>query len=377
MHVRQIDLANRNDVRKFIQFPFNLYADNPYWVPPLIAERELALNPNEHPFYQHSEAAFFLAERDGEIVGRIAILNNRRYRKQTQSPTGLFYFFEVIDDLEAARALFESGYKWAGQRGIKILRGPKGLAQGDGFGMLVEGFDYLPAMGIPYNHAYYPRLMDALGFEKESDLRSGYFSADEHKFEIPKRIHKLAKLVKKRRGIHIKRFETKDELREYIPIVRQVYNEAFSSVPEFVPITEAEIETIAERILSIADPRLLKLIFKGDELIGFAFTYPNIAKGLQKAGGRLFPFGWYHLKRAFKRTKMLDANGIGLLPEHQGVGATAVLFSELEKTIKNNGFKHVEIVQINEKNHKSFNEIDHLGATWHKRHRVYKRVFER
>ncbi len=377
MHVRQIDLANHKDVRQFILFPFDLYADNPYWVPPLITERELALNPDKHPFYQHSEAAFFLAERDGETVGRIAILNNRRYREQTRSPTGLFYFFEVIDDLEVARALFEAGYAWASKRGIKILRGPKGLAQGDGFGMLVEGFDYLPAMGIPYNHAYYPRLMDALGFEKESDLRSGYFSADEHKFELPERAHKLAERVKKRRGMHVKRFETKDELRQYIPLVRQVYNQSFGGVPEFVPITEAEIDIIAERILSIADPRLLKLIFKGDELIGFAFTYPNIAKGLQKARGRLFPFGWYYLKQDFKRTKMLDGNGIGILPEHQGVGATAVLFSELEKTIKNNGFKHVEIVQINEKNHKSFNEIDHLGATWHKRHRVYKRVFER
>ncbi len=375
MRVCQIDTSKRSDVRKFIKFPFDLYAGNPYWVPPLIAERKLALNPDEHPFYQHSEAAFFLAERDGETVGRIAILNNRRYREQTQSPTGLFYFFEVIDDLNAARSLFEAGYEWAGQRGIKILRGPKGLAQGDGFGMLVEGFDYLPAMGIPYNHAYYSDLMDALGFEKESDLHSGYISKEEQGFTLPERVHQLAERVKQRRGIHVKRFETKDELRQYIPLVRRVYNQSFSNVPEFVPITEAEIDIIAERILSIADPRLLKLIFKGDELIGFAFTYPNISKGLQKARGRLFPFGWYYLRREFKRTKMLDANGIGLLPNHQGMGATAVLFTEFEKIVKNHGFNHIDIVQVNEKNQKSFTEMSHLGVKWHKRHRVYKRVF--
>ncbi|MEA3349268.1 MAG: hypothetical protein U9Q82_01460 [Chloroflexota bacterium] len=376
MKTRIINTNNHSDVRQFIRFPFELYANNPYWVPTMRSEMKAALNQNKHPFYQHSEAAFFLAERGDETVGRIAMLNNRRYREQTQSPTGLFYFFEVIDDLEVARALFETGFNWVSKRGINTLVGPKGLAQGDGLGMLVEGFDHLPAMGIPYNHDYYPGFMDELGFEKDTDLLSGYASADEREFKMPERVHKLAERVKNRRGLHVKKFATKQELREWIPNVREVYNRAFGEVPEFVPISEDEIWIIADRILSIADPRLIKLIFKGEELIGFLFAYPNISRGLQKARGRMLPFGWFHIMREFKRTRILDINGIGLMPGHQGVGATAVLYAELDKTVREFDFNYANIVQINETNLKSYTEMDHLGVKWHKRHRIYKRAFE-
>ncbi|MBT3390098.1 MAG: hypothetical protein HN413_06775 [Chloroflexi bacterium] len=373
MHARQIDIHNPKDVRRFIQFPFDLYRDNPYWVPPMLGEMKTALDPSKHPFYQHSQAAFFIAEARGKPVARIAVLDNKRYRATSGTETGLFYYFECIDDLEAAQAVIETGAQWARQQGIRALVGPKGLAQGDSIGMLVEGFDYLPAMGIAYNMAYYPRLMDELGFTKESDLLSGQLHRDT--FVLPERIHELAKRVQVRRGIHVRRFNTKDELRQFIPQVREVYNQAFATVPEFVPITEAEVWLIADKILSIADPRLIKLVFKEDALIGFMFAYPNINRALQKARGRIWPLGWWHLMREFKRTEWLDLNGIGLLPEHQGVGATAVLFSELEKTIRDERFLHGDIVQVNELNLKSFTEMDHLGVQWHKKHRVYKKLF--
>ncbi len=374
MKVRQIDTNNSSDVRRFVRFPFELYRENKFWVPTMEAEMKTALDPETHPFYQHSEAAFFLAQSNGKTQGRLAVLDNKRYRRALEkSTTGLFYFFEVVEDIQVAKALFEAGFRWARSRGIDTLIGPKGLAQGDGIGMLVEGFDYLPAMGISYNLDYYPDFMVELGFQKESDLLSGFISADE--YQLPQRVHDLARRVRERRGFHVKKFNTKDELRAWIPNVREVYNQAFATVPEFVPITEEEVWVIADRILSIADPKLLKLVFKGDTLVGFLFSYPNISKGLQRARGRLWPLGWWHLMREFKRTKMLDINGIGLLPGHQGVGATAVLYSELEKTVREFGFEYADLVQINETNLKSFSESDHLGATWHKRHRVYKKTF--
>ncbi len=372
MHTLQIDPHNPKDVRQFIRFPFELYRGNPYWVPPLLGEMKTALDPKKHPFYQHSQAAFFIAEKSGKTVARIAVLDNKRYRKNSGTDTGLFYFFESIDDIRAARAVIDAGAQWARKQGITTLVGPKGLAQGDSIGMLVEGFDFLPAMGIAYNMAYYPRLMDELAFTKESDLLSGHLHRDT--FVMPERIHELAGRVQKRRGMHVRRFESKDELRQFIPQVREVYNQAFATVPEFVPITEAEVWLIADKILSIADPRLIKLVFKEDTLIGFMFAYPNINRGIQKARGRLWPLGWWHLIREFKRTKRLDINGIGLLPQHQGVGATAVLFSELEKTIRDERFLHGDIVQVNELNLKSFTEMDHLGVQWHKKHRVYKKL---
>ncbi len=372
MRIRQIDLHNPKDVRQFIQFPFNLYRQNPYWVPPMLGEMKATLDPAQHPFYQHSQAAFFIAEKSDKTLARIAILDNKRYRANSATDTGLFYFFETVDDLEAAQAVVEAGAQWAKAQGITALIGPKGFAQGDSIGMLAEGFDYIPAMGIAYNMDYYPRLMESLGFTKESDLLSGHIDRDT--FELPARVHELARRVQERRGIQARRFETKDELRQWIPQVREVYNQAFATVPEFVPITEAEVWLIAERILSIADPRLIKLVFKEDALIGFMFAYPNINRGMQKARGRIWPLGWWHLMREFKRTKWLDLNGIGLLPNHQGVGATAVLFSELEKTIRYERYQYADIVQVNEFNLKSFMEIDHLGVRWHKKHRVYTKV---
>ncbi len=374
MQVRQIDLNNRHDVRRFIRFPAKLYRGHPHWVPTMEGEMRAALDAEAHPFYQHSQAAFFIAESDNEILGRVAILDNKRYRQAPgKSASGLFYYFEVVEDLNVAEALFSAGFQWAREQGITTLTGPKGLAQGDSIGMLVQGFDFMPAMGIAYNMEYYPEFLDRLGFEKESDLLSGYLIADD--YELPDRVHQLAEKIKKRRGFHVKQFSTKKELHQWIPDVRTVYNQAFATVPEFVPITEDEVWLIAEKILSIANPRLLKLVFKGDDLVGFLFAYPNICRGLQKAKGRIWPLGWLHLMLEFKHTKAVDINGIGLLPEHQGLGATAILYTELEKTVRDFGFEYADLVQINETNMKSFGEASNLGANWHKRHRVYKISF--
>lgn len=373
MEVRKIDPNNPKDVKKFIKLPFKLYRDNPYWVPPMNAEIRTAMDSDKHPFYNHSQAAFFLAEENGKAVGRVAILDNKRYRQNSGTETGLFYFFESVNDFEAAEAVFEAGISWAKEQGITALTGPKGMAQGDSLGMLVKGFDYLPAMGIAYNFEYYPKFMERLGFKKESDLLSGYLKAADYR--LPKKLHALADRVMQRRGFHVRQFQTKDELREWIPHVRNVYNEAFGNVPEFVPIGEDEIWLIAEKILSIADPQLLKLVFKNEKLVGFLFAYPNINQGMQKARGRLLPLGWWHLMRAIKTSKAVDLNGIGLLPDHQGVGAGAILYTEMEKTIHDYGFEHADFVQINELNRKSFAEATSAGVNWHKAHRIYKLEF--
>lgn len=371
MRVRKIDPSNTHDVNKFIKLPFRLYRGNPYWVPPMFSEMRTVMDSSQHPFYEHSQAAFFLAEQNGKPVGRVAILDNKRYREKSGTDTGLFYFFESVDDFDVAEAVFEAGIAWAKEQDITALTGPKGFAQGDSLGMLVKGFDYTPAMGIAYNFEYYPTFMERLGFKKESDLLSGFLKADNYR--LPKKLHKLADKIKARRGFHVRQFKTKDELREWVPQVRAVYNQAFTHVPEFVPISAEEIWLIAEKILSIADPELLKLVFKEDKLVGFLFAYPNINEGMKKARGRLFPFGWWHLMRAFRTTKAVDLNGIGLLPEHQGVGAGAILYTEMEKTVHDYGFEHADFVQINELNRKSFAEATSAGVNWHKAHRIYKK----
>ncbi|MGD2156395.1 MAG: GNAT family N-acetyltransferase [Anaerolineales bacterium] len=370
MKIHQLDLANQKDVDRFVDFPFKLYQDCPQWVPPLISDARKALNPEKHSFYQHSEAAFFLAESEGQTLGRITAMDNRLFNEYRGASTAFFGFFEVIEDQKAAELLFNAVFDWARGRALNRVIGPRGLIGIEGGGILVEGFEHRPAMNIPYNYAYYDDFIQAQGFEKDTDHLSGYLSGNH---QLPERLHKIAEKVKQRRGFWIKNFKTKDEMREWIPRVAAVHRQAFSQSHTFYPPTEAEMESISNTIITIADPPLIKLVMKGEQVIGFIFSYHDISAGLQRARGRLWPFGWIHLLIEKRRTKWANVNGVGLLPEYQGLGANSVLYTELEKSIRPYGFEHVDVVQIDEKNFKSFSDMESIGVQWYKRHRAYHR----
>jgi len=371
MTVRSIDTRNPDDVSKFIQVPFDLFHQHPYWVPPLRREMKANLDQDANPFFQHSSAAFFIYERDHRLLGRVAAIHNTRYNQVLEGPpTGFFYYFDAVSDPTVSAALFQAAFKWARSQGLEKIYGPKGLLQGDGIGLLVDGFDHLPAMGIPYNYPYYAELVEASGFRKVSDYYSGYLKASDR---VPERIIRIAEKVKNRRGFWVKKFTSKGELLDAAPQIRRVYNAAFASGEGFSPISESEMKSIASRMLSIADPRLIKLIYKESQLVGFLFAYPNIGRGLQRSQGRLWPLGWLHLWLESKTTSYLDMNGIGLHPDHQGVGATAVLYQAMENTFRDFNFDHVETVQIREDNSQSMAENTALNVTWYKTHRVYER----
>lgn len=370
MGIRQINTTSPNDIKKWVEFPFILYAGNSYWVPQLISEARAQLNNNKHPFYEHSEAAFFIYENREDVWGRIAIIKNNNYNKHNKSKTAFFYLFDCVDDVDIANALFDAALSWAKERGLTDVIGPKGFIQGDGYGVLVEGFNQFPPMGIAYNHPYYDRLIRNAGFKKLADYFSGNIDTS---YEIPPKVYEVAEKVKKRRGFYVKQFISKRELLAWAPKIREVYNVAFDRSLGFCPITESEINYIAQRILSISLPDLIKLVFKNETVVGFLFAYPNINKGLQKSKGKLFPFGWYHIKRAIKETNCIDFNGIGILPQHQGVGATSILYTELEKSVRSRNYTIANIVQVREDNIKSLGEMKALGITWNKTHRIYSR----
>jgi hypothetical protein len=370
MKVRKIDLEKRSEINKFIQFPFDLYRDNRYWVPPMRAEMRSVMNKDKHPFYQHSDADFFLAEDKGKIVGRIAAISNSRSNRAMDRNAAFFYFFESIEDPEVSQALFSEVFSWAKSRGHDQVYGPKGLLQGDGIGLLVKGFEYIPAVGIPYNFPYYDTFVKNAGFHKKFDYFSGFVDIDAG---LSDKVRRVAEKVKERSGFWVREFKSKKELLAVAPELRQVYNAAFGGSEGFSPITEEEIIVIAKRILSIADPRLIKLVYKGDRIIGFLFNYPNICRGLQKARGRMWPLGWLYIMREFKTTKYMDSNGIGILPEYQGLGSTAVIYTEMEKTWREFNFEHIETVQTREDNIASLGESSHFVMDWVKTHRIYER----
>jgi len=370
MHVRKIDNSNRADVRQFIALPFSLYRSCSQWVPPMVSDMRLALNRDKYPFYRHSTADFFIAEDEHQTLGRIAVMENRRYNAYHHTNTAFFYYFETVGDVEVAKGLFDAAAAWARGRGLDVLVGPRGMLRADAHGLLVEGFEHRPALGVPYNHAYYAELLTEWGFTKEIDYLSAHLSGE---YDLPMRFYEIAERAKVRRGLRVMSFTSKRELRRWVPEIQRINNEAFTEVWGYYPIDEAEVDAIADRFLSVADPRLIKLVIKNGQVIGFVMGYPDISAGIQRANGRLWPFGWLHILLAFRRTKWVNFNGVGLLSEHQGVGANAVLYTEMAKRALQFDFKYADLVQVAETNIKSLGEVVAFGAEWYKRHRVYRR----
>jgi len=369
MRLYEIDTTQRRDVARFVRLPFGLYANNPQWVPPLLSEASKPLQRDKHPFYLHSDAAFFVAASGGETLGRIAVLEHRRYNRIRGKREAFFYLFDAIDDGQVSAMLFDAAFDWARKRGLVGIIGPKGFLQADSQGLLVEGFEHRPAVNIAYNHAYYDGLVKAAGLIKETDYHSGLITRQEG---LPQRFWDVAAKVAERRGFTIKTFRDKDEMRAWIPHIGRIYNTAFMEHWEFCPVTEQELAVIGERMLAIARPELIKLVMCGDEVAGFVFAFPDISEGLQKARGRLWPLGWWHILRAFRTTKRVNFNGVGLLPAYQGLGANAVMYAELTRTLLEGDYTTGEAVQVEERNVKSLGDMKALGIRWHKVHRTYR-----
>ncbi len=371
MDIIRIDTSNRRQVNEFLQLPFRIYRDVPQWVPPLASDARLVLDRRRYPFYRHSDADFFLAVDAGRVVGRVVALENRNFNAFHHQSTAFFYLFECDNNPEAARALLEAACDWARGRGLNRIIGPKGFTALDGMGLLVKGFEYRPAIGVPYNPPYYQALVEAAGFEHLDDDVSGYLDVTA---PFPERIHRLSQIVQKRRGLRILRFKSKKELRGIIPLVGEMYNRSVGVNFDQVPLTDDEVRGMAEGLLAIADPRLVQVVMKGDEPVGFLLAYPDISAALQRCKGRLFPFGWLDILLESKRTKWINVNGGGIVEKYRGLGGTAVLFSELQKSAVEGGYEHAEGVQISVSNDKMQRELRDLGIQFNKVHRLFQRT---
>jgi hypothetical protein len=371
MKIRQIDLASKQDVKNFVQFPFRLYKKSKQWVPPLISSELNKLDPAVYPYYKHSTADYFLLENQrGKTIGRIGMLHNNRYNDYLKVNHGLFTFFDVIDDQKAANILFETAEEWGRKKGFTRLVGPKGLNTTEFGGVLVEGFEHRAALNINYNYPYYAEFLEAAGYKKERDSLSGYIHIPSA--ELPERVQEIAEKVMERRGYYIKEFKTKDEMRAMVGQAQKVLHESFQHGEGYVKMTDAEFAMVAEDLITIADPSLIKVVMKDDQIIGYLFAYHDVSAGMQRANGRLWPFGWLHLLIDQKRTKWVNVNGLGMLPEYQGRGGNAVMYKAMADTLLSKfNFEHIETIFIGEENYRSFSDNLTLGVTWYKRHRMY------
>ncbi len=371
--IQLVDTQDKAQVKQFVEFPFRLYKDCPQWVPPLFTDSYLQLNRKKHPFFEHSDADFYLAFRDRELVGRIAALENKPFNQYHKTRDAEFYFFDTVNDLEAARALFGAVFEWAKKRGLDRVVGPKGMSAFDGYGIQIEGFEHRQMMTMMnYNYDYYPKLVEALGFEKEVDFVSCYLPSDA--FQIPERVERIARRAAERGNLQVKQFKSKRELVSWADRIGKAYNQAFIHNWEYYPLTPNEVKFVVDNIMLVADHRLIKIITHNDEVVGFLFAFADASAALQRARGHLNPLSLVDLLLEMKRTKTVSGNGMGILPEHQGHGGNALLYYELGKTLLDfKQFEDVEMTQVAETTRQMRADLKNLNGVEYKNHRVYKK----
>lgn len=371
--IEKVNTENKSQVKRFVDFYYDLYKDCPQWVPPLFMDAYLPLNRKKHPFFEFSEADFFLADREGSTVGRICVGENKPYNNYHHTKKAQFYFFDCVDDLEVARALFDAAIQWAKDRGLNILIGPKGLSPFDGYGIQVEGFEVRQMMTMMnYNYSYYQKLVESLGFEKEVDFVSCYLPADA--FKIPERVEKIALWAMKRGNLWVKHFKSKKELVSWAQRIGETYNRTFINNWEYYPFSQGDIDYAVQNVFMVADHRLIKLIMHEDEIVGFLFAFPDVSAAIQRAKGRLFPFGIVDILLEMKRTRTVSGNGMGVLPEFQGTGGNALLYYEMGKTMLDfKQFEFVEMTQVAETTKQMRADLKNLNGVEYKNHRVFQK----
>jgi hypothetical protein len=371
LEILEIQRTEGKLVEEFIDFPFRLYEGSPQWVPPFRAQMRKILLSN-HPLFEHSEAAFYLARRRGRTAGRISVFENRRFNRYQDLRQARFYHFECADDDQAAAALLAAAGQWASRRGLTELRGPHGFSGMDGSGIQIDGFEHRASMTMMhYNQPYYRRFFEEGGFSAARD----YFTAEirQEGFRMPEKIERVAQIHYKRGHFRVPRFRSKGEIRRIARQIGDVYNRAFSAQENFCPLEEAEIDRLTQDLLLVSKPSLIKILYYDDQVVGFLFAFPDLSAALQRARGRLNPIRMIDLLAEAGRTDTLIVNGAGILPEYQKLGGNGLMYYELIRTILDSGYERAEMVQIADTTSLMLADMQTLGGRVYKTHRIYGR----
>lgn len=365
-------VRTKRELADFIRFPWAIYAGNPHWVPPLIADMKQKLDRRRHPFFEHGEADFFLAARDGELVGRVAAIVDRAHNEHHRDRMGFFGLFECRDDLEAARALLDTAASWIRDRGMDTLRGPMNLSMNDECAFLLEGFDSPPVVMMPYNPPYYIELMEKCGMSKARDLFA--FRMDRGHGTSQKVQAAMSKIPDPDRF----RFRTFDRSRLYEDAltIARIYNSGWRNNWGFVPWTDAEIKHMARNLVRFADPDVVLFVEQEGRPLGFAFGLPNLNEALAKINGRLFPFGFLKLLAARKKIKGVRAVVFGVVPEVMHTGLAYLLYDRFEKALLAKGFEWGELSWQLEDNEAINRFAASIGAGIYKKYRIYEKKIQ-
>lgn len=366
------ELKNKSKLRDFVQFQFELLGDNPHWVPPIISDELENLDPDKNPVFEQVEARFFMAYRAGKPVGRVAAIINWMEVNEQQKPKVRFGWFDVIDDQEVTKALLAKVEEMGREHDLEYMEGPVGFSIMDKAGLLVEGFDKLNTMITWYSLPYYQSHFEALGFEKAKEWV-------EYKIKIPAdgpsdKVLRFSGLIMEKYDLQVVNFSSKQEILDHADEMFDLINKTYSDLSTFTPISSEQIAYYKEKYFRYLHPDFINCVADADgNLVAFAITMPSFSKALQRANGKLFPFGWFHLLKARYFHQKAAFYLIGIKPEYQNKGLTSIIFKEMNELFNRRGITEVETNPELEDNKA-------IRALWtsyendlHKRRRTYRR----
>lgn len=362
-------VSSKKELMQFIKFPWQIYINDKYWVPPLIMEQKTLLNKEKNPFFNDAEADYFLAERSGKLVGRIAAIKNERHLQYHKDNAGHFGFFESIDDQEVADALFTTAKDWLKSKGLTNMKGPANPSSNDIYGMLVDGFDDSPRLLMPYNPAYYVNLCEQHGLKKAKDLYAWKILND--KIITSEKLKRVQEIARKRYGLKITQMNMKNFGKE-LERFKYVYNKAWAPNWGFVPMTEEQIDAMAKDMKPLAEPSLVIFGEIKGETVGAALVMLDYNEIFRNMNGRLFPFNFIKLFTQKKKITWARILTLGIIPEFQKKGLDSVFYWEIVKRAQALGILQGEASWVLEDNDMMNRGLEVMKAERYKKYRIWE-----
>lgn len=363
-----IKVQSKADKKKFVMFPFQLYKNNKYWVPPIIKDELKLFNPATNPTLSFCDATYWIAEENGKTIGRIAAIINKNYNEKIGEKLGRFSRLEFEDIPGLGKMLLNTAEKYLIEQGMNKVHGPLGFTNLDLQGLLIEGFDQLPSIASVYHMPYYAKVIEACNYEKENDWIEFKLTVTDAVF---KKVSRGASLIKKRFGFELINFKTKSEAKVYSKQILDILNDAFEELPYVSKFNDKLKKFYIDKYLNMLNPKFIKVVKKDDKAIGFFVGLPSLSKAMQKTKGKLFPFGFRHLMKALKKPESIDMLLTGVVHKYQSAGVAVILISELQEEMKKAGINTMETTGVFENNQNVITNWKSYEHVQHKRRRCY------
>jgi len=369
MAVKISEVQTPKEIKAFVNFQFKLYKNEKMWVPPMKMDEISSLTAEENPAFLFCDTKFWLAFKNDEVVGRIGVIINRRENRDLEKKIARFTRIEFIDDYEVSKALLDAAELWTKFMECEVIHGPLGFANLDHQAVLIEGHEHLPSVASEWHKPYYKNHIERCGYVKEMDWVEFRLTLPD---QIPEKVVKIAEIIKQRMGVEVRSFKNSKDMMPYAEEMFSLLNTAFGDLFSFVHLDEKMRAFYIKKYIPILSAKFVKLVFDKDgKMIGFIIGLPSLSKAMQKAKGRIFPFGWWHILQAYKHCDTVDLLLTGMDPRLQGHGYAAILMVEMLEVAKSNGAKWVETTGMIETNVKAIQNWKSYEHIQHKRKRCF------